>query len=141
MLFYNSSCPSGWSNDNNQNNHALRTASSGGSKSGSANFSSVFGSSKNTSGHSLTASQMPSHFHYSFRSGNFAELRDNSSLSGNNYPGSGTGARDLYESYNINHSNATANVGKTSNTGNGNSHSHGLNMDIKYINVKMCTKN
>ena len=71
---------------------------------------------------SLTEAQMPSHFHYSFRSGNHGQLRNGTNMNANNYPGSGTGAGNLYESYNINSSGSVANVGKTSNTGSGSSH-------------------
>ena len=70
----------------------------------------------------LTESQMPSHFHYSFRSGNHGQLRNGTNMSANNYPGSGTGAANLYEGYNINSSGSVANIGKTSNTGSGSSH-------------------
>ena len=141
MLFYNSSCPSGWSNDNNQNNHALRTSSSGGSTSGSTNFNSVFGSGKSTSNHTLTTAQIPAHFHYVFRNQNGGQQQHQSNLTANNYPAWGTGAGNKYETYNIVAANNQPNVGRSQEIGSSQGHSHNLSMDIKYINVKMCTKN
>ena len=67
---------------------------------------------------------MPSHFHYSFRSGNHGQLQNGSNLSANNYPGSGSGRANLYEGYNINSSGSVANVGKTSNTPSGSTSAH-----------------
>ena len=64
-----------------------------------------------------SASGTGTHFHYAFRSGNHGEARTGSNLSANNYPGSGTGASDIYESYNIVSSNNAPNVGKTSDAG------------------------
>jgi len=65
----------------------------------------------------LSESQIPSHYHYAFRSGNAGQLRNGSNLSSNNYPGSGTGAGNLYETYNITARNEIPNVGRTSNAG------------------------
>ena len=72
----------------------------------------------------LQSSEMPSHFHYSFRSGNHGQLQNGSNLSANNYPGSGSGRANLYEGYNINSSGSVANVGKTSNTPSGSTSAH-----------------
>ena len=103
--------------------------------------------------------QIPSHFHRTFRSGNHGEQRNNSNLSSNNYPGSGTGASDIYESYNIVASNSVANRGKTSNTGGGGGHNHSsgslsfsgtahnhtfsdtLNLAVRYLDVIIASKN
>ena len=65
---------------------------------------------------------MPSHYHFEFSSGNHGQLRNGSNMSSNNYPGSGSGACNLYESYNISASGSVSNVGRTSNTGSGSSH-------------------
>ena len=70
----------------------------------------------------LTESQIPSHYHYAFRSGNAGQLRNGSNLTSSNYPGSGTGAGNLYETYNITARNEIPNVGRTSNTGSTSSH-------------------
>ena len=65
----------------------------------------------------LSSNQVPSHFHYAFRSGNHGQNQNGSNLSANNYPGSGSGRANLYEGYNINSSGSVANVGKTSDSG------------------------
>ena len=65
----------------------------------------------------LSESQIPSHYHYAFRSGNAGQLRNGSNLNSSNYPGSGTGAGNLYETYNITARNEIPNVGRTSNAG------------------------
>ena len=191
MLFYNSSAPTGWtqSDGSNFNERALRVVNDngGGSTGGSTNWADVFkshtisisgnvtgtsgsktagGSISGTSGSTtLSSNQIPSHFHRTFRSGNHGEQRNNSNLSSNNYPGSGTGASDIYESYNIVASNSVANRGKTSNTGGGGGHTHGsgsysfsgtshthgdgsyafsdtdsLDLRVKYLDMILCTK-
>jgi len=70
----------------------------------------------------LQTTHLPSHRHFAFRSGNHGQLRTGSNLSANNTPGSGSGASNLYEGYNINHSNNDADVGRTSPTGSGTAH-------------------
>ena len=168
MLFYNSSAPTGWTQSTGStfDERALRVVNNtsggdtGGVAAGSVNFNTAFANktisiSGNVSGTSgsttLSSNQIPSHFHRTFRSGNHGEQRNNSNLSSNNYPGSGTGASDIYESYNIVASNSVANRGKTSNTGGGGGHTHGdasysfsdtdtLDLRVKYLNVILCTK-
>ena len=61
--------------------------------------------------HSITDS---GHFHQAFRSGNHGERRFDSNLTSSNFAGSGSGAGNLNEAYNITATNAVANVGKTS---------------------------
>ena len=148
MLFFNSSAPSGWSqkSGNNYNSRALQLVrgsdGTGGSfSSGGSAFTTIFGSSKSTNNHTLTTAQIPAHFHYSFRSGNAGQLRNGSNLSANNYPASGTGAGNLYESYNITASGSQPNVGRTQEIGSSQGHSHNMNMNVRYANVIMCEKN
>ena len=70
----------------------------------------------------LSSNEIPSHYHQAFRSGNVGQLRNGSNLSANNYPGSGTGPGNLYETYNISASNGVSNVGRTSSTGGSGAH-------------------
>ena len=70
----------------------------------------------------LNSSQMPSHYHNAFVSGNVGHLRNTSNLSSTNYPASGTGPSHLNEAYNISASGAQPNVGRTSSTGSSSSH-------------------
>ncbi len=70
----------------------------------------------------LQTTHLPSHRHFAFRSGNHGSARTGSNLSANNTPGSGSGASNLYEGYNITHSGSDADVGRTSPTGSGTAH-------------------
>ena len=65
----------------------------------------------------LSSNQVPSHFHYAFRSGNHGQHQNGSPMNANNYPSSGSGRANLYEGYNIGASNDVSNVGKTSDSG------------------------
>ena len=96
--------------------------------------------------HTLTSSQIPSHYHFAFRSGNHGQLRNASSLSSNNYPGSGSDAGNWYESYNISSSGSVSNVGRTSSRGSGQAHNHGFtnpnfNLNVLYTDVIIAQKN
>ncbi len=73
---------------------------------------------------SLTTAQMPEHYHFAFRSGNHGQLRNGTNMTANNYPGSGSGASNLYEGYNIARSNSVPNVGRTSSRGSGSGHNN-----------------
>ena len=151
MLFQQSSAPSGWTKDTSRNNRALRIVSGNVSDGGGDTFSSRFNSTVNTSGgdvlgHTLTTSQIPSHYHFAFRSGNHGQLRNGSNMSSNNYPGSGSGAGNLYESYNISASGSVSNVGRTSSVGSNSSHDHGFtnpsfNLNVLYTDVIIAQKN
>ena len=72
-----------------------------------------------------TTNSAGSHFHYAFRSGNAGQLRNGSNLNANNYPGSGTGPGNLYETYNITARNEVPNVGKTNDHS---GHQHGFSV-------------
>ena len=180
MIFQQTTPPTGWTKDTSDTNQrALRVVSGNVGDGGSVDFTTAFGS-KSVSGSvsgsisnttvggsvgntTLSSNQIPSHFHRTFRSGNHGEQRNNSNLSSNNYPGSGTGASDIYESYNIVASNSVANRGKTSNTGGGGGHTHGagsysfsgtshthgdgsyafsdtLDLRVKYLDMILCEK-
>ena len=142
MLFCQQSAPTGWTQVTTHHNKALRVVNNltGGNSGGNTDFDSVFGGSKTTSNHSLTEAQLPSHYHFAFRSGNHGQLRNASNMSANNYPGSGSGAGNWYESYNISASGSVSNVGRTSSVGSASGHNHGLSMDIKWVNIILCQK-
>ena len=122
MLFQQTSAPSGWTKDTSLNNRALRLVSGSVSNGGGNAFTTVFNSTVTTGGgsvqgHILSQSEIPSHYHLAFRSGNHGQLRNGTNMSSNNYPGSGSGAGNLYESYNISASGSVSNVGRTSSRG------------------------
>ena len=152
MLFHQASAPTGWTKSTTNNDRALRVVSgtSGGTQGGDYSFSSRLNSTVTTangsvSSHTLTESEIPSHYHYAFRSGNAGQLRNGSNLSSNNYPGSGTGPGNLYETYNITARNEVPNVGRTSNAGSNSGHSHGFgnpnfNLGVRYTDVIIAQK-
>lgn len=137
MLFAQSSAPTGWTHDTNYNDRALRLVSdsSGGSTGGSNTWSSVLNSSVSTSGgsvsnHTLTTSQMPSHNHSMTQRNIGAGCGSNIPQTG--VPGTfGCGTNSTSFS--------------TNNTGSGNAHNHGFsnpsfNLNLRYLNVIVATK-
>ena len=153
MLFHQASAPTGWTKSTTNNDRALRVVSgtSGGTQGGDYSFSSRLNSTVTTangsvSSHTLTESQIPSHYHYAFRSGNAGQLRNGSNMNSNNYPGSGTGPGNLYETYNITARNEIPDVGRTSSVGSNSGHSHGFanpnfNLGVRYTDVIIAQKN
>ena len=152
MLFQQTSAPSGWTKvTSGVNNRALRIVTGSVGSGGSNGFTNVLNSTVTTSNgsvanHTLTSSQIPSHYHFAFRSGNHGQLRNGSNMSSNNYPGSGSGAGNLYESYNISASGSVSNVGRTSSVGSGSGHNHGFtnpnfNLNVAYTDVIIAQKN
>jgi len=134
MLFAQSAAPTGWTHDTSFNNRALRLVSdsSGGSTGGSNTWSSVLNSSVATSGgsvanHTLTTSQIPSHNHsvsVPFTNGQGGNM--NATF----------GARNDQGSTNV----------TSGSTGGGQGHNHGFtnpsfNLDLRYLNVIVATKN
>lgn len=151
MLFQQTTAPTGWTKDSSRNNRALRIVNGNVSDGGSNGFVDVLNSTVTTSNgsvssHTLTESQIPSHYHYAFRSGNAGQLRNGSNMSSNNYPGSGTGPGNLYETYNITARNEIPDVGRTSNVGSTQGHNHGFtnpnfNLNVLYTDVIIAQKN
>ena len=152
MLFQQTSAPTGWTKvTSGVNNRALRIVTGSVGSGGSNGFTNVLNSSITTgsgsvSSHTLTTAQIPAHFHYSFRSGNAGQLRNGSNLSSNNYPGSGTGAGNMYETYNITARNEIPDVGRTQEIGSSQGHSHGFtnpnfNLNVAYTDVIIAQKN
>ena len=151
MLFQQTSAPTGWTKDTSLNNRALRIVNGSVGSGGGNGFAEVLNSTVTTSSgsvssHTLTTAQIPAHFHYAFRSGNHGQHRTGSNLSSNNYPGSGSGASNLYEGYNISASNSQPNVGRTQEIGSSQGHSHGFtnpsfNLNVLYTDVIIAQKN
>jgi hypothetical protein len=151
MLFQQTTAPTGWTKDSSRNNRALRIVNGSVTDGGGNGFVDVLNSTVTTSGgavqgHILSQAQMPSHYHYAFRSGNAGQLRNGSNMSANNYPGSGTGAGNLYETYNITARNEIPDVGRTSTLGGDQAHGHGFtnpsfNLNVLYTDVIIAQKN
>ena len=141
MIFYQASAPTGWTKSTTHNNKGLRVVSgNGGGSGGSQNWTSVFSNTKTTENHTLTTAQIPAHFHYVFRSGNHGQNRTGSNLSANNYPGSGSGASNLYEGYNISRSNSAPDVGRSQEIGSSTGHSHEIDLGLAYVDVIIASK-
>ena len=151
LLFQQTTAPTGWTKDTSRDNRALRIVSGNVGDGGGDSFTSRFNSTVNTgngsvASHTLTSSQIPSHYHYAFRSGNHGQHRNGSPMTANNYPSSGSGAGNLYESYNIGQSGSVSNVGRTSSVGSGSGHNHGFtnpsfNLNVLYTDVIIAQKN
>ena len=151
MLFQQTTAPSGWTKDSSRNNRALRIVNGSVGDGGGNGFAEVLNSTVTTSNgsvsnHTLTESQIPSHYHFAFRSGNHGQHRNGSPMTANNYPSSGSGAGNLYESYNITARNEVPNVGRTSNAGSTSGHNHGFtnpnfNLNVAYQDVIIAQKN
>jgi len=151
MLFQQSTAPTGWTKDTSRNDRALRIVSGNVGDGGGDSFSSRLNTTVNTGngsvhGHILSQNEIPSHYHYAFRSGNAGQLRNGSNMSANNYPGSGTGPGNLYETYNITARNEIPDVGRTSTIGGDGSHGHGFtnpnfNLNVLYTDVIIAQKN
>ena len=165
MLFAQTAAPTGWTKDTtNNNDSAIRvvtgTAGTGGTNALSTLDATAVGTinssvSGSVAGHTLTTSQIPSHFHYAFRNTNVSGGTQ-SSLNGSTYAafGSGFAGGSFDEKYAIGKTGSVANVGKTSDTGSGQSHAHGAGtltvtstftgsanaLDVKYVDVIIATK-
>ena len=137
MFFQQSSAPTGWTKDtSNNNNSALRVVTGNVSSGGSNNFTTSFNSSFSTSGgsvsnHTLTTAQMPSHRHRVDTYNEFGNQFGNWTTQGG---------------YRQAHANGTRRPPYTSYEGSGNAHNHGfsnpsLNLNVKYVDVIMCSKN
>ena len=137
MFFQQSSAPTGWTKDtSNNNNSALRIVTGNVSSGGSNNFTTAFNSSRGTSGgsvsnHTLTEAQIPSHRHR-------VDTYNEWSTSYGHYTSAG--------GYRQAHAGGTRYPPWTQSIGSGNAHNHGfsnpsINLNVKYVDVIMCTKN
>jgi hypothetical protein len=122
MLFVQTSAPTGWTKDTDQNDKALRIVSGAASSGGTSAFSTVFGKTE-TDATTLTTTQMPSHNHGPASGGsNFAV-----------FPGAGAGYAAGGDRV-LNHDGVTAP------TGGGGSHTHAMDIRVQYVDVIKATK-
>ncbi len=115
MLFVQTSAPTGWTKDTDQNDKALRVVSGTPSAGGATAFSSVFGSGKTAGATTLTTAQIPNTVPIS--SGGFANITVVQS-----------GTFNVPQSTNV-WTQAT-----------GGSHNHTLSLDLQFMDVIKATK-
>lgn len=123
MAFHQAAAPAGWVSDTTIGNHAVIMSSSGGAvQSGQTNFGALLTGSVATAGHTLLASEIPSHTHV-------APLASGQYNSGGN-AGFLTNAS----------SSSPFNVTTDGGTGGGQAHSHQLTTNYNYVVMVIAQK-
>lgn len=115
MLFVQTSAPTGWTKDTDENDKALRIVSGTPSTGGGTAFSSVFGSGKNTGSTALTLSHLPSSQQYPKQSGYTNQTVNNG------IPWFAIAPSDMDQ-------------------GGGAGHTHSLSLNLQYVDVIKATK-
>lgn len=143
VLFYQAAAPTGWTIDNSVNDVGVKIVNAnGGTVAGSTNFSSIFGKAINTSLTSVTISGTTSSVPLSVAM--LASHNHNITLHHD-------GASTVRRPYGSNTSDVGISSSEISTTGSnsahnhtfsGNSsHTHNITLNLKYINVIVCSKN
>lgn len=114
MLFVQTSAPTGWTKDTDQNDKALRIVSGAAGSGGVSPFSAVFGRTA-TDGYALTIADMPAHAHNSV------------------WNTHGVGQIQAGTDYSLGNNT-------TSSVGGGGAHAHGMDIRVQYVDVIKATK-
>lgn len=127
MLFQQSAAPAGWTKDTTHNNKALRIVSGEVGSGGSLDFTTAFASTSvgNTT---LSLTQMPNHGH------TLRYARETVPNSANTYFQHAGGQLELAATYNREATGSVLAVGG------GGAHSHSINLDVKYVDFIIATK-
>lgn len=148
MLFFQAAAPTGWTKQTAHNNKAIRLVTGTPSSGGTRRFSTVFGIVA-TDGHTLNASQMPTHSH------SFSGTTSAAGAHEHNYtrPSNAAAGYDAGAvTPNINNALATVSTtggpgnhthtfsGTTGNAGAGGAHSHGIDLRVQYVDAIICNK-
>lgn len=129
MLFVQTSAPTGWTKDTDQNDKALRIVSGTPSTGGTSSFSTVFGKTA-TDAHTLTTTEIPAHTHPLGDANGELDVYVNDSGSGQGSDGSFAAGSAI-----------TANdVMFARSAGGGGSHTHGMDIRVQYVDVIKATK-
>lgn len=144
MLFRNLTV-SGWTKDTAFNEHGVRIVTGGTLSSGGAtNLTTVFGSGKSTSSHTLTESQIPSHTHTTDSQGAHTHgVRHSHSETGTGtilHEISPVDVAPSFEETDIPTQSNGAHTHTAQATGGGGSHSHNLSLDLKYCDFALFVK-
>lgn len=137
MLFQQTSAPTGWTKVTTYNDASLRVVSGSASSGGADAFSTLFGTSKSTASYTLTTTDIPAHNHGVTDPGHVHGGVP--SLGAFNVPGGGSASYSVTGTTNSS-SNTTGLT--TNNAGGGGGHAHTLNnMNLKYVDCIIATKN
>ncbi len=115
-LFVQTTAPTGWTKDVDQNDKALRIVSGTAGTGGSTGFTTIFGSGKRTGNTALTIAQMPVHNHSS-------EI---------NFSGAGQMASGS--------TFTSASASTTGNSGSGATHDHSVGLNVAFVDIIKATK-
>lgn len=124
LLFQQSTAPVGWTKITTYDNSALRVVSGAAGSGGSAEFNAVFVDGT-VGAHALTISEMPSHSH------TFSYIDGGDSVGGVGYLVASSSQTGV--------GTATPNA-TISPTGGDGTHTHSLNLDVKYVDVIIASK-
>jgi hypothetical protein len=125
MLFVQTSAPTGWTKDTDQNDKALRIVSGTASTGGTSPFSTVFGKT-GTDNYTLTAADIPSHNHV-------LNLGDSNNIAA---PGGGA----FLQTAGSGQGYSLTGVPTISSTGGSGAHAHGIDIRVQYVDVIKATK-
>lgn len=153
LVFHQASAPPGWTQDNSKSDYALRTVSgSGGGEGGSLTFSTVF-SRTATDAHTLTTSQIPSHYHSAgiYDPGHTHSASATSNLLYNTggsehfvQAGAGwtrsTGGISIGGNVTGVRVNSSNGLDTTYSAGGGGSHTHNIDLRVAYLDMILCQK-
>lgn len=132
---FNATAPTGWTKQTAFNNYALRLVTGTPGGGGSTGFTSVFGSGKETGGHSLVQAELATHNH---GVGTLAgEFGYDSDLIG---PATGANPRAANLAVSTPNTKTVTITGQTGDRGSGDPHTHTLSLDLSYRDVIMINK-
>lgn len=151
MLFNQTSAPTGWTKVTTDDNKALRVVSGTVGSGGTQPFTTAFASqavagsiSGTVAGHTLTLSEIPSHFHYTVNSDTSSSpVLTSESVTYQSNGGLGN------DDYHLGGTTSTPNRGVSSYSGSGGSHTHGwsgtftgtaIDLDVQYVDVIIASK-
>ena len=124
VVFNQTAAPTGWTKDTTFDNQTLRVVSGTASNGGAQSFTTVFGSGKSSSSHTLSTPQISSHTHGNVTGANVGTV-----------PGFFASPGSQYSPYSYNRGSRG-----TPNFGGSQSHSHALSLDIQYVDVIIASK-
>lgn len=129
MIFAQSVAPVGWTKSATHNNKALRVVSGAAGSGGTVDFSTAFASAYSTAGHVLTIAEMPSHTHTDGVHTILLKPPYAGSITGGDTTNSGS-----------EQAVGVGDGGAIPNSGGDGAHSHTINLDVKYVDVIIASK-